>query len=65
MSKYTETDAAQDSGSSTSSVAHAWHDARDHARDEGSLSQKGSFSRSSDSGQRAQGFWSSIFGSSK
>jgi len=33
--KYDKTDAARDTDSSTSQVSHAWHDARDHAAEEG------------------------------
>lgn len=62
MSKYGETDAAKDTDASTSKVSEAWHDAREHARQDGLLEKPGRFSRTDDSGQRAEGFWSSLFG---
>jgi hypothetical protein len=35
MGGYDKSDAARDTGASTSQVSAAWHDARDHAADEG------------------------------
>ncbi len=38
--KYTEKDAAKDTGSSVKDVNHAWHAARDDAQDSGELSER-------------------------
>lgn len=68
MGKWTDSDTSKQSGDSSSKVSEASHDARDHATDAG-LFERGNdsknserFSRDDDSGQRAGGFWDSIFG---
>lgn len=68
MGKYTDSDNASYGGDSSSKVAEASHDARDHATSSG-LFERGNNSKNStrfkdDTGQ-ATGFWSSIFGGSK
>ncbi len=71
MGKWTDKDTSRETGDSTSKVSHAEHVARDDATKEGLFSrgdrEKNSqrLSRTDDSGQRAEGFWSSIFGSKK
>lgn len=40
MDKYTKEDAAKDTGTSTSKVSEAWHDARDHAQKSGELPER-------------------------
>ena len=40
MSRYSEKDAAKDTGSSSKSVSRAWHDARDDAAGSGHLSER-------------------------
>lgn len=69
MGKYDKGDAAKDTGSTVKEVSGAWHTARDHAVESGDLSRGsesgnggGSFSRDTDSGKVATGFWESIFG---
>jgi len=48
---YDKTDAAKDTDSSTSSVSHAWHDARDDAAKEGGHSVPSNRHGSNDSGK--------------
>lgn len=71
MGKWTNEDTAKQSGDSTSKAAAAGHDARDDATKAG-LFERGNpeknserFSRTDESGERATGFWGSIFGSKK
>jgi hypothetical protein len=40
MGGYDKTDAAKDTGSSTSEVSHAWHAARDDAQSSGELPER-------------------------
>lgn len=71
MGKWTDGDTAKHSGDSSSKVSQAEHDARDHATKEGSFERGNSsknserFSRDTESGKEATGFWNSIFGGSK
>lgn len=71
MSKWTDKDTAKYSGDSTSKVSHAEHVARDDATKSGLFERGNSsknsqrFSRTDDSGQRATGFWDSLFGNKK
>lgn len=68
MGKWTDSDTSAHSGDSSSKVAAAEHDARDHATEEGVFERGNSsknserFSRDDDSGKAATGFWASIFG---
>lgn len=71
MGKWTDSDTSKHSGDSSSKVSEAEHDARDHATDAG-LFERGDgsrnserFSRTDESGQRAESFWDSIFGSKR
>lgn len=67
MGKWTDSDTSKNTGDSSSKVAAAEHDARDHATKEGMFergdSSKNSerFSKSDNSGQAATSFWESIF----
>lgn len=71
MGKWTDNDTAKYSGDSGSKVAEAGHDARKDASDAGiyergdSSKNRERFSKNDESGQRATGFWDSIFGSKK
>ena len=68
---YDKGDAAKETGASAKETSAAWHDARNHAVETGHL-VRGSgpgtgghgkeFSRTDSSGEKATGFWSSIFG---
>lgn len=68
MGKWTDKDTADHSGDSLKDVARAEHQARDDATKEGIFERgnKGKnserFSKSDNSGERASGFWSSVFG---
>lgn len=68
MGKWTDADTSAQTGDSSSKVAEAAHDARDHATKSGDF-ERGSdsknserFSRSDESGEKATSFWKSIFG---
>ncbi len=71
MGKWTESDTAKETGDSSSKVAAAEHQARDDATKEGVFERGNSsknserFSKTDESGQRSESFWSSIFGSGK
>lgn len=71
MGKWTDKDTSRETGDSASKVSQAEHVARDDATKAGLFSRgdpdKNSkpFSRTDESGQRAESFWSSIFGSKK
>jgi len=66
--KWTDADTREYSGDSSSKIAAAEHDARDHATRSGDFERgndsKNSerFSKDDESGQRATSFWGSIFG---
>lgn len=68
MGKWTDKDTAEYSGDSPGKVAEAEHQARDDATKSGDFERGNSsknaerFSRDSAAGERATGFWSSIFG---
>lgn len=68
MGKWTDKDTSDYGGDSLGDVARAEHQARDDATSEGVFergdSSKNSerFSKSDESGERASGFWKSIFG---
>ena len=68
MGWWSDSDTSRETGDSGSKVARASHDARDDATKDG-IFERGNnaknrerFSRDSESGKEAGGFWSSIFG---
>lgn len=71
MSGWKDSDTAKESGDSSSKVAEAGHDFRDHATEAGVFERGNSsknserFSRDDSAGKAAGGFWDSIFGSKK
>lgn len=71
MGKYTNADTSKQSGNSSSKVSEAGHNARDDAEKDGLFERGNSsknserFSKTDESGERATGFWDSIFGSKK
>jgi len=68
VGKWTDSDTSKHSGDSSDKISQAEHDARDHATESGNFERgndsKNSerFSKTDDSGQRAESFWGSIFG---
>lgn len=68
VGKWTDRDTSAHSGDSLGKVSGAEHQARDDATKSGDFERGNSaknserFSRTDDSGQRAEGFWKSIFG---
>lgn len=68
MGKWTDADTAKHSGDSSSKVAAAEHQARDDGEEAGVFKRGDSdtnserFSRTDESGEKASGFWKSIFG---
>lgn len=68
MGKWTDVDTAKYSGDSTSKVAEANHDARDHATKDGVFERGNSAKnkeRFKDDTGKATSFWNSIFGKKK
>lgn len=71
MSIWSKEDISKETGDTTSQVAAAEHQAREDAIKEGVFERGNSevnstpFSREDESGQRATGFWESIWGSKK
>lgn len=71
MGKWTDSDTSKHSGDSSSKVAQAEHDSRKDAEDAGIFERGNSsknserFSKTDESGQQAESFWRSIFGSKK
>ncbi len=68
MGKWTDRDTSKHSGDSLKDVARAEHAARDDAEKAGVFERGNSsknserFSKTDESGSRAESFWSSIFG---